>query len=57
MLPFGSGKYTQIYNSNRNIKQNIGGDGDGPQNNTSRHFQKRAGGLKKKKKKKKVKRW
>ena len=28
------------------IKQNIRGDGDGPQNNTSRRFQKRAGGNK-----------
>ena len=37
------------FNSNRDIKQNIrgvGGDGDGPQNNTSRRFQKRAGGNK-----------
>ena len=37
------------FNSNRDIKQNIrgdGGDGDGPQNNTSRRFQKRAGGKK-----------
>ena len=35
------------FNSNRDIKQNIRGDGedgDGPQNNTSRRFQKRAGG-------------
>ena len=35
------------FNSNRDIKQNIrgdGGDGDGPQNNTSGRFQKRAGG-------------
>ena len=34
-------------NSNRDIKQNIrgdGGEGEGPQNNTSRRFQKRAGG-------------
>ena len=37
------------FNSNRDIKQNIrrdGGDGDGPQNNTSCRFQKRAGGKK-----------
>ena len=40
------------FNSNRDIRQNIrgdggdGGDGDGPQNNTSRRFQKRAGGKK-----------
>ena len=38
------------FNSNRDIKQNIrgdrgdGGDGDGPQNNTSCRFQKRGGG-------------
>ena len=35
------------FNSNRDIRQNIrgdGGDGDGTQNNTSRRFQKRAGG-------------
>ena len=38
------------FNSNRDIKQNIHGDGgdggysNGPQNNTSRRFQKRAGG-------------
>ena len=35
------------FNINRDIKQNIrgdGGDGDGTQNNTSRRFQKRAGG-------------
>ena len=34
------------FNSNRDIKQNIrwdGGDGDGPQNNTSRRFQKTGG--------------
>ena len=37
------------FNSNRDIKQNIRGDdgdggyGDGPQNNTSRRFQKRGG--------------
>ena len=38
------------FNSNRDIRQNIRGDGgdgrdgDGTQNNTSRRFQKRAGG-------------
>ena len=32
------------FNSSQDIKQNIRGDGDGPQNNTSRRFQKRAGG-------------
>ena len=32
------------FNSNRDTRQNIRGDGDGTQNNTSRHFQKRAGG-------------
>ena len=31
------------FNNNRDIRQNICGYGDGPQNNTSRHFQKQAG--------------
>ena len=35
------------FNSNRDIRQNVGldgGDGDGPQNNTSRRFSKTGGG-------------
>ena len=32
------------FNSSREIRQNVGGDGDGPKNNTSRHFSKRARG-------------
>ena len=32
------------FNSNRDIRQNIRGDGDGTQNNASRRFQKWAGG-------------
>ena len=37
------------FNSNRDIRQNVGldgGYGDGPRNNTSRRFQKWAGGKK-----------